>query len=90
MQMAISKVEDSAQVLSCQLKFVHDLNIYPRPVFVFVAGSKHVDANQEMIALGICNLAGSFVRSMPTTGSFSRDLRYKTLLPSLMLHHWTS
>ena len=25
-----------------------------------------------MIALGICNLMGSFVKSMPTTGSFSR------------------
>ena len=31
-----------------------------------------MDASQEMFALGICNLAGSFVRSMPTTGSFSR------------------
>merc|ERR1711894_467810 len=36
------------------------------------AGGKPVDANQEMIALGLCNLAGSFVQSMPTTGSFSR------------------
>ena len=25
-----------------------------------------------MIALGVCNLFGSFVQSMPTTGSFSR------------------
>ena len=25
-----------------------------------------------MVALGICNLLGSFVQSMPTTGSFSR------------------
>jgi len=36
------------------------------------AGGKPVDANQEMIALGLCNLFGSFVQSMPTTGSFSR------------------
>lgn len=36
------------------------------------AKGKPVDANQEMFALGICNLFGSFVRSMPTTGSFSR------------------
>merc|ERR1719402_169803 len=36
------------------------------------AGGKHVDASQEMIALGVCNLAGSFFQSMPTTGSFSR------------------
>ena len=36
------------------------------------AGGKPIDASQEMIALGICNLMGSFVSSMPTTGSFSR------------------
>ena len=27
---------------------------------------------QEMYALGMCNLIGSFVQSMPVTGSFSR------------------
>ena len=31
-----------------------------------------MDASQEMVALGICNIFGSFVQSMPTTGSFSR------------------
>eukprot|EP00095_Tigriopus_kingsejongensis_P008885 maker-scaffold566_size135349-snap-gene-0.23 protein:Tk08885 transcript:maker-scaffold566_size135349-snap-gene-0.23-mRNA-1 annotation:"sodium-independent sulfate anion transporter" len=36
------------------------------------SGGKPVDANQEMIALGFCNIAGSFFSSMPTTGSFSR------------------
>jgi len=36
------------------------------------SGGKTVDASQEMVALGICNLLGSFVQSMPTTGSFSR------------------
>jgi len=36
------------------------------------AGGKPVDASQEMIALGFCNILGSFVSSMPTTGSFSR------------------
>ena len=36
------------------------------------AGGKPVDASQEMFALGICNIFGSFVQSMPTTGSFSR------------------
>ena len=39
---------------------------------LLVAGGKTVDASQEMVALGICNLLGSFVQSMPTTGSFSR------------------
>ena len=38
----------------------------------YLAGGKPVDASQEMIALGVCNLFGSFVQSMPTTGSFSR------------------
>ena len=36
------------------------------------SGGKPVDANQEMIALGLCNFFGSFVSAMPTTGSFSR------------------
>ncbi len=36
------------------------------------SGGKPVDASQEMIALGVCNFLGSFVSSMPTTGSFSR------------------
>ncbi|XP_045515513.1 sodium-independent sulfate anion transporter-like [Pieris brassicae] len=36
------------------------------------AGGLQVDANQEMIALGLCNIASSFVSSMPTTGSFTK------------------
>ena len=31
-----------------------------------------MDASQEMVALGVCNILGSFVQAMPTTGSFSR------------------
>jgi hypothetical protein len=37
---------------------------------LFIAGGQPVDANQEMMALGLINLAGSFIHSMPTTGSF--------------------
>ncbi|EFA07912.1 Sodium-independent sulfate anion transporter-like Protein [Tribolium castaneum] len=33
---------------------------------------KALDATQEMLALGLANMAGSFVRSMPITGSFTR------------------
>ncbi|XP_015838375.2 sodium-independent sulfate anion transporter isoform X2 [Tribolium castaneum] len=33
---------------------------------------KPLDATQEMLALGLCNVMGSFVRSMPITGSFTR------------------
>uniref|UniRef100_A0A146M5W7 Sodium-independent sulfate anion transporter n=1 Tax=Lygus hesperus TaxID=30085 RepID=A0A146M5W7_LYGHE len=36
------------------------------------AKGKSVDATQEMIAIGLCNIAGSFVRSFPVTGSFTR------------------
>ncbi len=31
-----------------------------------------MDANQEILALGIANFMSSFVQSMPVTGSFSR------------------
>lgn len=36
------------------------------------AGSKTIDATQEMWALGFCNIVGSFFQSFPVTGSFSR------------------
>ncbi|XP_071637302.1 sodium-independent sulfate anion transporter isoform X2 [Temnothorax longispinosus] len=32
-----------------------------------------LDATQEMLTLGLCNLVGSFFQSMPVTGSFSRS-----------------
>lgn len=35
--------------------------------------SKKLDSTQEMIALGLCNFAGSFVSAFPATGSFSRS-----------------
>ncbi|GJQ72263.1 hypothetical protein Trydic_g3354 [Trypoxylus dichotomus] len=34
---------------------------------------KVLDASQEMLALGFCNIFGSFVSSMPVNGSFSRS-----------------
>ncbi len=37
---------------------------------LWIAGGQPVDANQEMMALGLINLAGSFIHAMPTTGSF--------------------
>ncbi|XP_032676885.1 sodium-independent sulfate anion transporter-like isoform X2 [Odontomachus brunneus] len=36
------------------------------------AKGKTLDANQEMLALGLCNIFGSLVKSMPVTGSFTR------------------
>ncbi|XP_044016283.1 sodium-independent sulfate anion transporter-like [Aphidius gifuensis] len=32
-----------------------------------------VEATQEMLTLGVCNIAGSFVSSMPTCGAFTRS-----------------
>ena len=45
---------------------------------IILAGGKPVDASQEMVALGICNILGSFVQAMPTTGSFSRFIKKRT------------
>lgn len=48
-----------------------------------------VDANQELIALGLSNIGGSFFQSYPTTGGFSRTAvneqsGAKTLLSSIV------
>lgn len=32
-----------------------------------------MEATQEMLALATCNIVGSFVRSMPTCGAFTRS-----------------
>ncbi|KAG5683856.1 hypothetical protein PVAND_013118 [Polypedilum vanderplanki] len=37
------------------------------------SSGKIVDATQEMIALGMCNVLGSFFQSMPTAGAFTRS-----------------
>ena len=39
---------------------------------VFMANKKY-DATQDMIALGLCNIAGSFFFAFPAVGSFSRS-----------------
>ena len=36
------------------------------------ADGKTIDATQEMLALGVCNIASSFVQSMPVSGALSR------------------
>ncbi|KAI5698472.1 hypothetical protein M8J75_007352 [Diaphorina citri] len=40
--------------------------------FISASGDS-VDATQELLTLGVCNLFGAFVSSMPITGSFSRS-----------------
>ncbi|XP_012273496.1 sodium-independent sulfate anion transporter [Orussus abietinus] len=37
------------------------------------ANGDNVDATQELLTLGICNVLGSFASAMPVTGSFSRS-----------------
>ena len=37
-----------------------------------VAEGKAIDATQEMIAIGMCNILSSFVSSMPVSGALSR------------------
>jgi hypothetical protein len=37
-----------------------------------VAEGKAIDATQEMIAIGMCNVVSSFVSSMPVSGALSR------------------
>lgn len=41
-------------------------------MYVSAAG-RMVDAGQEMVALGVCNVVGSFVQAMPTCGAFTRS-----------------
>ena len=38
----------------------------------FSADGKQIDATQEMLAIGACNVVSSFVSSMPVSGGLSR------------------
>ena len=38
----------------------------------FLAKGKAMDVSQEMLAIGVSNILGSFASSMPVTGTFSR------------------
>ncbi|GBP58186.1 Sodium-independent sulfate anion transporter [Eumeta japonica] len=37
------------------------------------SGSRPMDAMQEMVALGVCNVCGALVSAMPTCGAFTRS-----------------
>jgi sodium-independent sulfate anion transporter 11 len=39
---------------------------------IVTAGGKPVDATQELIAIGICNIGQSFVQAYPVSGALSR------------------
>lgn len=49
-------------------KCLKKLKIY----FSIATVGRSLDATQEMVALGSCNILGSLVRSFPVTGSFTR------------------
>jgi sodium-independent sulfate anion transporter 11 len=40
---------------------------------VVTANGKPVDATQELLAMGICNIGNSLVQGFPGTGSLSRS-----------------
>ena len=40
----------------------------------YVARGKAIDFNQEILALGLCNFAGCFFSSIPTSGSLCRTI----------------
>ena len=42
-------------------------------IVFFVAPGQRIDTSQEVLALGACQLAGSFVGSMPVTASIGRS-----------------
>lgn len=50
-----------------------DSTVTERLYIVISASGDSVDATQELLTLGICNLLGSFSSSFPVTGSFSRS-----------------
>lgn len=39
----------------------------------FLADGKPVDATQELLATGLCNIGNSFFHAYPGSGSFSRS-----------------
>lgn len=44
-----------------------------KKICMISANGKVVDATQEFMAIGICNIVNSFVQSFPGTGSLSRS-----------------
>jgi len=53
-------------------EIIYLLNLLKHILLLYLADGKTVDATQEMLALGACNLISSFVGSMPISGALSR------------------
>jgi len=48
-------------------------NIYSDMFNFYLAAGKSIDATQEMLAIGICNIGNSFVQAFPGTGALARS-----------------
>ena len=44
-----------------------------------------MDASQEMVALGVSNILGSFVKAMPTTHSLSRHAHIVVIINIILI-----
>lgn len=51
----------------------HELQHSVHRVRCVTGAGGRVDATQEMVTLGLCNMAGSLVHAMPTCGAFTRS-----------------
>ncbi|KAG8228714.1 hypothetical protein J437_LFUL009396 [Ladona fulva] len=59
-------------LIAATLSYVFERNWGAAPYAISATGGQLL-ATQEMITLGLCNLAGSFMGSMPTSGAFTRS-----------------
>lgn len=55
-------------------------------VKTFLPADRQIDANQEILALGLANILGSFAKAMPTSGAFSRAAVSKATRSNTMLN----
>lgn len=64
----------SLKVKTDKTIFLHR-TLYLYWIFFFFSASQNnyrIDANQELLAIGVTNIMGSFVSAYPVTGSFGR------------------
>lgn len=63
---------EMVEILGAKSVVIPFVSILEMMVLSKVFSDGQVDVTQQMVALGICNIIGSFGKSMPITGSFSR------------------
>lgn len=69
---AVAKAFGELHLNFIRINHLESVNSWPCFSDIFSAKGRTVDATQEMLALGLCNLFGSFFQSMPVTGSMTR------------------